>query len=97
MERKVRVDDPATVAVTETLVGFRVAAGPAGATVADRETVPAKLLRLDIVIVEVVDEPASTTSEVEDAETLKSFSPPTEIVIVTERDKVPLTPVTTTE
>ena len=74
-----------------------MASGPAGATVADRETGPAKLLRLDRVIVEVMDEPAGTTSEVEDAEILKSFSPPTEIVIVTDRDRVPLTPVTTTE
>lgn len=91
------MDDPPKVVVTETLVGIKEVAGPVGATVAERETVPAKLLRLDKVIVEVMDEPAGTTSEVEDAEILKSFSPPTEIVIVTVRDRVPLTPETTIE
>lgn len=46
-----------------TLAGFRVAAGPLGDTVAVRLTVPAKLLTLATVMVDMLDEARMTLRE----------------------------------
>lgn len=52
------VDVPVPPAERETLVGFAERLSPAGELVGDRVTVPAKLLRLVRVIVEVAVDPA---------------------------------------
>jgi hypothetical protein len=85
------------LAVRTRLVGFKETVGPVGATTADSETVPAKLLTLDTVIVDVVEEPAKTVSVADEAEMAKSLKPPTSMVMVTGFASVPLTPVTVTE
>ena len=56
----------------ETLDGFSERVSPAGDPVEDTVTVPAKLFKLDKVIVEVALDPAVTLSEVGLAERLKS-------------------------
>jgi hypothetical protein len=91
------MDVTTPLAVRVTLVGFKETVGPVGETTTDNDTVPVKLLTLDTVMVEVVEEPADTDRENGETEVVKSGNAPTMTVIVTARDSVPLTPVTVTE
>lgn len=81
---------------TETLAGFKERLSPDGEPVADRDTVPAKLLRLASEIVEVDDDPALKFREVGFALIEKSAGALTETVTVVECESVPLVPVIAT-
>ncbi len=71
-ERKLRIDVAAPLAVRVTLVGFNEDVAPLGETARESDTVPAKLLILETVIVEVVEEAANTVKAEDGTESLKS-------------------------
>ncbi len=83
MDRKLRIDVAAPFAVSVTLVGFKEDVAPLGETTNESDTVPTKLLTLETVIVEVVEEPANTVKAEDGTETLKSAAAPTMTVIAT--------------
>jgi hypothetical protein len=82
----------------ETLDGFSERLSPLGELVADRMTVPVKLLRLVRVIVEVEEDPAFMLSE--DGFAVRLKSPALTVLIVTATvvwwDSEPLVPVIVT-
>lgn len=80
----------------ETLAGFSERLSPDGELVADRVTVPAKLLRPASEIVDVDVEPALKVREVGFALIEKSAAALTETVTVVECERDPLVPVIVT-
>lgn len=71
VELTVRVDVPVPPPVRVILEGFRDAVRPVGETFVERETVPAKPLRLVKVMVEIAEGPDGVVRVVGLAETLK--------------------------